>query len=173
MSIASEITRLQIAKADLKTAIQAKGVAVDQQTLDQYAALVAAISGLPSGMAMGEFKATSATMRGGFQIEHGLGAMPNLVIIYLAMTTLAAQFVHSATVVSLNEAYDEEGGVYYPEYSAQRVFCANSTGSSIAQIAGTMAGDVDRTSFWVPQVTTSYMYPPALTYKWIAVAIGG
>lgn len=45
MSIASEITRLQTAKADLKTAIQAKGVTVGQQTLDQYAALVAAISG--------------------------------------------------------------------------------------------------------------------------------
>lgn len=44
MSIASEITRLQNAKADLKTAIQGKGVAVSVNAkLDQYADLVDAI----------------------------------------------------------------------------------------------------------------------------------
>ena len=47
MSIASEITRLQTAKADLKTAIEAKGVTVSSSdTLDDYANLVASI---PSG----------------------------------------------------------------------------------------------------------------------------
>ena len=41
MSIASEITRLQTAKADLKTAIEAKGVTVSaSDTLDDYPALV-------------------------------------------------------------------------------------------------------------------------------------
>lgn len=45
MSIASEITRLQGAKADLKTAIEAKGVTVPSATkLDGYAALVGNIS---------------------------------------------------------------------------------------------------------------------------------
>lgn len=46
MSIASEISRLQTAKADLKTAIENKGVTVDSSaTLDDYAALVESISG--------------------------------------------------------------------------------------------------------------------------------
>lgn len=46
MSIASEITRLQTAKSDLKDAIEAKGVTVDSSaTLDDYADLVASISG--------------------------------------------------------------------------------------------------------------------------------
>lgn len=46
MSIASEISRLQSAKADLKTAIEAKGVTVPSSaTLDDYDSLVAAISG--------------------------------------------------------------------------------------------------------------------------------
>lgn len=46
MSIASEITRLQGAKADLKTSIEAKGVAVPSATLiSGYAALVDQISG--------------------------------------------------------------------------------------------------------------------------------
>lgn len=46
MSIASEISRLQTAKADLKTAIEGKGVTVPSAaTLDDYGALVSSISG--------------------------------------------------------------------------------------------------------------------------------
>lgn len=46
MSIATEITRLQGAKADLKTAIEAKGVTVPSSTtIDGYATLVGQISG--------------------------------------------------------------------------------------------------------------------------------
>ena len=46
MSIASEITRLQQAKADIKTAIENKGVTVPSDaTLDDYADLVDSISG--------------------------------------------------------------------------------------------------------------------------------
>lgn len=46
MSVASEITRLQNAKADLKTAIEGKGVIVPSSTkLDGYADLVNSISG--------------------------------------------------------------------------------------------------------------------------------
>ena len=45
MSIATEITRLQTAKDDLKTAIEAKGVTVSSATkLDGYAALVGQIT---------------------------------------------------------------------------------------------------------------------------------
>lgn len=44
MSIASEITRLQTAKADLKTAIEGKGVTVSSSAkLDAYPALVESI----------------------------------------------------------------------------------------------------------------------------------
>lgn len=44
MSIASEITRLQNAKADLKTAIEAKGITVgDNDTIDTYASKVEGI----------------------------------------------------------------------------------------------------------------------------------
>ena len=45
MSIASEITRLQNAKAAIKLAIEAKGVTVPSDaTLDDYAALIESIS---------------------------------------------------------------------------------------------------------------------------------
>jgi hypothetical protein len=46
MSIASEITRLQNAKASIKTSINAKGGTLTTETLDQYAS---AIDNLPSG----------------------------------------------------------------------------------------------------------------------------
>lgn len=45
MSIASEITRLQNAKAAIKAAIEAKGVTVGDETLDEYADLIEEISG--------------------------------------------------------------------------------------------------------------------------------
>lgn len=46
MSVASEISRLQQAKADIKTAIEGKGVTVPSNaTLDEYADLVDSISG--------------------------------------------------------------------------------------------------------------------------------
>ena len=46
MSVASEITRLQGAKADIKTAIEAKGVTVPSNALlDSYDAYIAQISG--------------------------------------------------------------------------------------------------------------------------------
>lgn len=43
MSIASEITRLQQAKSDLKTAINNKGGSITNETLDQYANKVNAL----------------------------------------------------------------------------------------------------------------------------------
>lgn len=45
MSIASEISRIQTAKADIKSAIEGKGVPVSSSAkLDDYAALISAIS---------------------------------------------------------------------------------------------------------------------------------
>lgn len=44
MSIASEITRLQTAKAELKASINAKGGTIDDETIDEYASVVDTIS---------------------------------------------------------------------------------------------------------------------------------
>ena len=62
MSIASEISRLQSAKADLKSAIEAKGVTVSSSaTLDDYDTYVAAISGGGSSVSSGTFTTTEDT----------------------------------------------------------------------------------------------------------------
>lgn len=56
MSIASEITRLQTAKANLKTSIEAKGVTVPSNaTLDSYSGYVDSISGIVSTLYVRDF----------------------------------------------------------------------------------------------------------------------
>ena len=56
MSIASEITRLQTAKANLKTSIEAKGVTVPSNaTLDSYSGYVDSISGAVSTLYVRDF----------------------------------------------------------------------------------------------------------------------
>lgn len=60
MSVASEITRLQTAKANLKTSIENKGVTVPSSaTLDAFATLVDQISG--GGYESGTFEISSTT----------------------------------------------------------------------------------------------------------------
>lgn len=55
MSIATEITRLQNAKAALKTAINAKGRSITDETLDEYAAEVDLIEAGGGGTTTGDF----------------------------------------------------------------------------------------------------------------------
>ena len=65
MSIASEISRLQTAKADLKTAIEAKGVTVPSSTkLDDYADLVDSIQAGGGGENMIKFIEIDLTGKG-------------------------------------------------------------------------------------------------------------
>lgn len=61
MSIATEISRLQTAKADIKTAIENKGVTVPSSTtLDGYATLIDSISSGASNLIQGEFTTGSS-----------------------------------------------------------------------------------------------------------------
>ena len=82
MSIQTEITRLEAAKAAIKTAIEGKGVTVPDGTLlDGMAALIESIeagggvSGITYGIYIPSVTGTSHT------IEHGLGAAPKLFAI--------------------------------------------------------------------------------------------
>lgn len=54
MSIAQEIQRLQSAKADIKSAIEQKGVTVGDGTIDTYAEKISEISGGSSGVDLGK-----------------------------------------------------------------------------------------------------------------------
>lgn len=84
MSIASEITRLQTAKADIKAAIEDKGVTVPSAaTLDDYADYVSAISGGGGGggVQSGTFTPTERTSSVSF--DCGLTSINVLLIVPL------------------------------------------------------------------------------------------
>lgn len=91
MSIATEITRLQTAKADLKTAIEGKGVTVPSATkIDGYADLVEAIQSGGGGdgvIEAGTFTLESDTKT--VTLQHGLGAIPDFCIVYPINTPTA------------------------------------------------------------------------------------
>ena len=83
MSVQTQIDRLASAKAAIKTAIEGKGVTVPDATLlDGMAALIASIEagGGSSKFVAGSFIPESNILRA--DIEHGLGEIPNVYIIY-------------------------------------------------------------------------------------------
>ena len=84
MSVQSEITRLQNAKAAIKTAIEGKGVTVPDGTLlDGMAALIESIEAGGGGIVYtsGTLVFSSSTKCGGYELTHGLGQIPQIFII--------------------------------------------------------------------------------------------
>lgn len=83
MSIANEIQRLQSAKADIKTAIENKGVTVGDGTIDTYADLISQISvggeGLKYASGTVEFTNTSTQS---LVFYHNLGVVPRIVLVW-------------------------------------------------------------------------------------------
>lgn len=93
MSVQSEITRLQNAKAAIKVAIEGKGVTVPDGTLlDGMAALIDGIEaggggsgGLPSpftNITTGTFTLESLSYANAYTITHSLGKAPKLFAVY-------------------------------------------------------------------------------------------
>ena len=81
MSVQSEVSRLQNAKAAIKAAIEGKGVTVPDATmLDGMVALIESIeAGGASGISFGVY--TPATTGYTHTIEHGLGTIPKIFVI--------------------------------------------------------------------------------------------
>ena len=85
MSIATEITRLQNAKAAIKTAIEGKGVTVPDATLmDGMAALIDAIEagGGGGGEATGTFTVTDTFSTSNVTVTHNLGRSPAFIGVW-------------------------------------------------------------------------------------------
>lgn len=81
MSISTDLTRLQSAKAAMKTAMQNKGVTVpDDAKLDAFAALIDSIpaGGGSGNIASGTF--TPADANSDVTVEHGLGVVPSTIV---------------------------------------------------------------------------------------------
>lgn len=144
-----------------------------EEILETVNSLPSAGGGLPEGWATGTFNTTSATMSGGFTVEHGLGAIPDVVVIFKEDPTLIGQSVRSAFRVNVGKDTDTETGETVSANSVQRCFYDNATGTGIIQAAGTGVYEDSDTTFTVPSLGTSAYYMPHLTYRWIAVRLGG
>ena len=84
MSVQSEITRLENAKAAIKAAIEGKGVTVPEATLlDGMAALIESIEAGGGGGNIMAGTITPLTVNA-VKVEHGLGATPQAVIFFAA-----------------------------------------------------------------------------------------
>lgn len=151
-----------------------EGAGVESVKVGELAAgILAAIgagggSSLPDGWATGEFNTTEETLNGGFTIEHGLGKMPNVVIIYRDSMALEASAILGMIRFNFSEMYDEEIG-YVPEYSIQRMF-ATSTTNTVQGGQGSTYED-NRETFVVPTYSTGYIWRTSHTFKWIAIAL--
>lgn len=115
MSIATEISRLQQAKADLKTAIEAKGVTVSSSdTIDDYATLVG-------------------------QIQTG-GGSSNLTTLNVTPTTSAQQIIPTSPV----DGYDEVNVAAVTSAIDNNITAGNiKKDVTILGVTGTLAGGFD------------------------------
>lgn len=168
MSIATEIERLQTAKADIKTAIENKGVTVGDKTIDTYAELISKITSGSSGKKFVEGTVTFVDVTTAPTVEHNLGVVPTLFMLlpdYEIDYTIDAE--NAAVIVSneiiqtfvLNAAVNVcalsfETRAAYGTYGAW--FTVNN-------------GNLTETTAKLPQRSASYRYRAGVPYKWIAI----
>lgn len=97
MSIASEITRLQGAKADIKTAIEAKGVTVPSSAkIDTYDTYVAAIQ---QGSATVASATTTVGGSNASSISFTLSGNPKMFAVILQLASSGSYLTNSSTSV--------------------------------------------------------------------------
>lgn len=139
MSIGTEITRLQNAKAAIKTAIEGKGVTVAAGTLlDGMAALIDSIAQSPfpsdvvSQLYVGTLvPATNITNypAGGVTITHNLGVVPDLVLILYAMsaTPTSGEIIACVDKPSIDGAKEALFTLWYTPSDSTSIASANTT----------------------------------------------
>lgn len=159
----------------LADAIREKTGATGLLSLDAMTEAVKAFEGggLPAGWATGTFNTTAETMYGNIQIEHDLGAIPDVVVIFRETNSaLTAYAMRGVIRFNSGEEYDEEYG-YYPATTAQRVFYDNSSQTTIQSTVGASDYEDNRETFCVPNGPSNTIYVPAYTYRWIAIKLEG
>lgn len=170
MSVQSEITRLQNAKAAIKAAIEGKGVTVPDDTLlDGMAALIDSIeAGGGANFTAGTITVTSDT--NDFILTHGLGEIP----VFFA--------IGMASDVQKNETYILVGGFGFGNINMQcRTILTPSSNTLSGRIdTNSIANGGFRSSFNEATAQTikiacrtgSAKLISGVTYYWVAVGSG-
>ncbi len=165
MSISTDLTRLQSAKAAMKTAIEGKGVAVaDGAKLDAFAALIDSISAGGGGaitFATGTHTPTATTaLNVAYGIEHDLGYIPDIFFLYACGSGVS----HKMFCITARRKYffDDPTGTVFLSYCA---------GASATDVYGADIGKYQPTAtkVWVRSATANHQLGAGTTYRWFAV----
>lgn len=167
MSVQSEITRLQNAKAAIKAAIEGKGVTVPDGTLlDGMAALIESIEagvggggGLPepfTAFKTGTFTLASLTYCIDYPINHGLGVKPTIFALYNDVEVISSGSVAFVFYINHSNANTKKYGGF-----------ANSKGSSYGAL-DLSAFIVDENTFTFNHSSTDY-YGSNRQFRWVAL----
>ena len=165
MSVQSEITRLENAKAAIKTAIEGKGVTVPEATLlDGMAALIASIEAGGGGfqVALGAFipaETKSLNSIPPISIEHNAGFTPDAFIFYKADTGTHGIILVSAKATIL---WGEESGNLYDCYVMAK-------GSSTMGEGSLKSFPPTENVVYLRSNVTNHKITAGQEYRWIAI----
>lgn len=136
MSIQTELSRIINAKADIKAAIEGKGVTVPDGTLlDGMAALIEAIEAGGGGYEVSFGLINLAENSTTITFEHGLSKAPDYVSIFLPIS-----YSYGSYANSLRTYYKQHG---YSSISEKRdVYATRSSTSYVYHENGIVEGDV-------------------------------
>lgn len=160
MSIQTELTRITNAKSAIKTAIEGKGVTVPDGTLlDGMAALIESIeagggSGGGDGILMAGGSITPAENTNEIAISHGLGVIPNFLLIFnsemqgvrikgkisVMVVTPQSRF---GTAIESSFAATTQTQAYYQAFSYYRVNLQKITNREPSHAYGTASYTAD------------------------------
>lgn len=190
MSIASEISRLQTAKANLKTSIENKGVTVPSSTLlSGYSALVDQISGGGGGVVnyeTGTYTPTSDTIKPTISFSNPHNTLPILAIMidtttsfnYAANTNVSVVVIYFETAIGTltqSSTVKRYGQVMYT-YKTTSSSVSNSSVMITYPATNTTNSTTSYPRYWFTE--SSFMpssgssnrsWVAGHTYRWIAV----
>lgn len=174
MSISTDLTRLQSAKAAMKTAIQNKGVTVtDGAKLDAFAALIDSIpaGGGDSGFACG-FITPADTTASHLEIQHGLGAVPALIFIAAADNTNGVYDKLKPRGQAFFYAIRAGNGTYYARHQCQNDVNYHSSSEIYDHLLTGLAyyiAATDQKIIWANRNSTYGFGQMAAPFFWLAM----
>lgn len=176
MSIASDVTRIESAKAAIKAAIEGKGVTVPDATLlDGMAALIESIEaggGGSGNFATGTFTTTD-DITSDVVINHNLGVKPKFIIVlctdYLVYSSsrpvmLTFYYLYQYSSTDYGHKYQE------PNSSTASYKTGTISVSGNNDVGAWYRVNVDETTFTLKQarISSTYGIGASLGFFWIA-----
>ena len=155
MSIANEIQRLQGSKANIKSAIEEKGVTVGDGTIDTYADLIRQITTSGGGL-----KYASGTVEfadsNNCVFYHNLGVVPRIVLLW---TEATEDNIGKALGCILDTITPFGFGFTFE----------NNNGTARGLQTGTPVPELTDTYAKVRHRSGSFLYAEGITYNWLVI----